>query len=226
MFRSDHHPDARRHHRGPGWGPGQDGLPSGFGRWAWREGLGRGRMRRGEIRPLVLSALATRPMHGYEVIQELETRSGGRWRPSAGSVYPTLQLLADEGLVTSEELDGRRVYRLTQAGETAAAASPEPWAWRDRGASDERDAWREARQLMGAVAQVGRIGSEAADRETARILADARRRVYRLLAEDGQPADDQGADDQPAGTPTADESAAARPRTEGEADGAARESGT
>ena len=85
-----------------------------------------GMVRRGEIRPLILAVLATKPMHGYEVITELEAQSGGRWRPSAGSVYPTLQQLSDEGLVTSEEIDGRRVYALTDEGKAAAAAAPAP----------------------------------------------------------------------------------------------------
>ena len=83
-------------------------------------------VRRGEIRPLILAVLATKPMHGYEVITELEAQSGGRWRPSAGSIYPTLQQLADEGLVTGEEIDGRRVYALTDEGKAAAAAGPAP----------------------------------------------------------------------------------------------------
>ena len=116
------HDDPRRHRRDPRRGP--DGSPFGF-REAFGGGRGRGGMvRRGEIRPLILAVLATKPMHGYEVITELEAQSGGRWRPSAGSVYPTLQQLADEGLVTSEEIDGRRVYALTDEGKAAAAAGP------------------------------------------------------------------------------------------------------
>ena len=119
----DHH-DRRRHRRDPRHGP--DGAPFGF-RGAFGGGHGRGGMvRRGEIRPLILAVLATKPMHGYEVITELQAQSGGRWRPSAGSVYPTLQQLADEGLVTSEEVDGRRVYALTDEGKAAAAAGPAP----------------------------------------------------------------------------------------------------
>jgi DNA-binding PadR family transcriptional regulator len=187
MFRPTHPHDARRHHREPRWGPGE--IPFGLGRRFGREGWGHGRMRRGEIRPLVLAALATRPMHGYEVMQELEARSGGRWRPSAGSVYPTLQLLADEGLVTSEEVDGRRVYQLTEAGRTAAAAGPEPRPWRDDRSDGQPDLGPLVRQLTGAVMQVERIGSAGAREETRRILADARRQVYRLLAEDDAPAE-------------------------------------
>src|SRR5262245_50022324 len=91
---------------------------------ALRDFFGHGRhgpiVRRGEVRTHILAALRDKPMHGYEVIQELEAQSEGRWRPSAGSVYPTLQQLADEGLVTSEEVDGRRTYTLTDAGRKEA----------------------------------------------------------------------------------------------------------
>ena len=130
MFRTSHHPDARRasprsrHHRAR---RALADLPFGVRGMFGRERWGRGQLiRRGEIRPLIVAALTTKPMHGYEVIQALEAQSGGRWRPSAGSVYPTLQLLADEGLVTSEEVDGRRTYTLTDAGRADAAANPAP----------------------------------------------------------------------------------------------------
>ena len=81
-----------------------------------RRGRGRGRARRGDIRAAILLVLADRPMHGYEVMTELAERSGGVWRPSPGSVYPTLQQLEDEDLVRSEEIDQKRIFRLTDAG--------------------------------------------------------------------------------------------------------------
>src|SRR3954452_2228063 len=159
MFQPHHIHDShdRRRHRGdPRHGP--DGGPFGF-REAFGGGRGRGGMvRRGEIRPLILSALATKPMHGYEVITELEAQSGGRWRPSAGSVYPTLQQLADEGLVTSEEVAGRRTYTLTEEGRAAASATPAPRPWANADAESEPDAGVAVRQLMGAVMQVERVG--------------------------------------------------------------------
>jgi DNA-binding PadR family transcriptional regulator len=158
---------------------------------------GRGGMRRGEIRPLILAVLATKPMHGYEVIQALETRSGGRWRPSAGSVYPTLQQLSDEGLLTSADVDGRRVYTLTDQGRAAAAAAPLPRRWADKG-TGEADPRQAVMQLMGAVMQVQRVGSPAARARSVEILNDARREVYRLLAEDdAATADPSGPPDQP-----------------------------
>ena len=178
MFPTPTTPVHRRHRRDPRHEHGDAPFPVPF-----RDAFGRGRhgrsqIRRGEIRPFILSALATRPMHGYEVIQELESRSGGRWRPSAGSVYPTLQQLADEGLVTADEVDGRRVYTLTDAGRKAAEATPAPIF--DPAEPDADD----FRRFVAAVMQVEKVGSPAARRETHRILAEARKEIYRLLAED------------------------------------------
>jgi DNA-binding PadR family transcriptional regulator len=138
-------------------------------------------------------------MHGYEVIQELESGSGGRWRPSAGSVYPTLQQLADEGLVTSEEVDGRRTYTLTAEGREAAEAAPAAHpSWADDDARDG-DVRQVAIQLVGAAMEVQRMGSSHARREAGRVLADARRQLYRILAEDE--AVDEGAGEPAPGAP-------------------------
>ncbi len=195
MFRSSSDQGTRLHHRDPRRGPGAGGMPFGFRGMLGREGRGRGGVRRGEIRPLILAVLAVKPMHGYEVIQALEAQSGGRWRPSAGSVYPTLQQLADEGLVTSNEVDGRRTYTLTEAGRAASAANPAPRPWSDpssNGGPDLQQLWM---QLNGAVAQVQRMGSAHAREETTRILGDARRQIYGLLADDvAEPAANDGPD--------------------------------
>jgi DNA-binding PadR family transcriptional regulator len=160
-----------------------------------RDFFGRGRpgptVRRGEIRPLILAVLQERPMHGYEVIQELEAQSGGRWRPSAGSVYPTLQQLSDEGLVTSEEVDGRRTYTLTETGQAAAAASTTRSPWTEPDVDTEPDIRQLAMQLAQAVIQVHRMGSPRARREARRILADARRQMWRLLADDEEDTPDE-----------------------------------
>lgn len=147
--------------------------------------FGRAMARRG-VRPAILAVLVDRPMHGYQVIQELEERSGGRWRPSAGSVYPTLQLFEDEGLVRSQEVEGRRVYTLTDAGNAAAAASPlrkHPW-FDARTGKRSMDLRRLAVQVIGGAIQVSRLGSDEAQDEAREILIDARRRMYGLLAED------------------------------------------
>jgi DNA-binding PadR family transcriptional regulator len=190
-----------RHHHDRARGPASTGPW--FPRLLFGQLRGGGpSLRRGEIRPLILAALAQKPMHGYEVIQELEAQSGGRWRPSAGSVYPSLQQLADEGLVTSEEMEGRRTYSLTDAGRAAVTAAPlgrTPWS---RGADrDTPDIRSLAIQLAGAGMQVQRMGSPAAQVEARKILVDARRRMYRLLADDedaGGPSGD--ADESPEAT--------------------------
>jgi DNA-binding PadR family transcriptional regulator len=71
---------------------------------------------RGDLKYVILRLLARKPMHGYEVMQAIEQESGGWYAASAGSVYPALQLLQDQGYVTSQEEDGRRVYRITEEG--------------------------------------------------------------------------------------------------------------
>ena len=160
---------------------------AGRGPASFREMFSQGRhgpqMRRGEIRPRILAVLQQKPLHGYEVIQELEGQSGGRWRPSAGSVYPTLQQLADEGLATSTEVDGRRTYTLTDDGRKAAeSGTRSPWPEAD---DDQRpDVMRLVMELGSAAAQVNKVGSARTRSEAARILTDARRQMYRLLSED------------------------------------------
>src|SRR4051794_25657413 len=115
-----------RHGRGPRGGPH-------FGPGPFGPGFGRGpRARRGDVRAALLVLLAEEPRNGYGLMQEIERRSSGAWRPSPGSVYPALQQLEDEELVRSEESDGRRVFALTDAGrahvEENREAFGEPWA--------------------------------------------------------------------------------------------------
>ncbi len=156
---------------------------------------GRFQMRRGIIRDAILGLLAEQPMHGYQVMQELADRSGGRWHPSAGSVYPTLQQLEDEGLVTAEDRDGRKTFSLTETGQAAAKAVPadRPWTRHEGG----NDLGGLIRELNVAATQVNRVGSPAARDEARKVLADARRSLYRILADDGttdDTADDTAAD--------------------------------
>jgi len=149
----------------------------------------RGGVRRGDVRMAILTLLAERPMHGYEVMQELGERSGGLWQPSAGSIYPTLQQLEDEGLVAATESDGRRVYSLTDAGRAAAAEQSSrgraPWEFADAGqAADMRGL---VAGLVGAFAQVQAAGSPEDRKAASEILVDARRKLYRLLADEPAP---------------------------------------
>jgi DNA-binding PadR family transcriptional regulator len=129
-------------------------------------------------------------MHGYEMIQELEARTGGVWRPSPGSVYPTLQLLEDEGLIAGEEAEGRRRFTLTEAGraeadrqgqrspweQVTAGVAPAAWSLRDAIAQTAQAAW-----------SVGAAGTESQQARALEILNEARRRLYAILAEGDQP---------------------------------------
>lgn len=150
-------------------------------------GFGRGRRaRRGDVRPALLALLAEGPKHGYQLIQELAERTDGRWRASPGSVYPTLQQLEDEDLVRAEEMDGKRVFHLTDAGREVVEARPGPPPWEQ---ADEDDDAAVAvmdvfRQVAEAAAMVARAGTETQQAEGARVLADTRRALYRILAED------------------------------------------
>ena len=145
-------------------------------------------MRRGDIRVAVLAVLQDGPGHGYDVMQRLEEKSGGAWRPSPGSVYPTLQLLEDEGLARSTEVDGKRVYELTESGVAeaeakVAAAGGAPWELGGR--SSERGALREAVMQLGAAArQVATGGNKEQTERAVGILKDARKQLYAILAED------------------------------------------
>jgi DNA-binding PadR family transcriptional regulator len=154
------------------WGPGR---------------RGRGRRGRGDVRAAILALLAERPMHGYEMIQQLEARTGGVWRPSPGSVYPTLQLLEDEGLIAGEEGEGRRRFTLTDAGRAEAERQGQGQApWEQVTAGVAPAAWnlRDAiAQIAQAAWSVGAAGNEAQQARALEVLNEARRRLYAILAE-------------------------------------------
>jgi DNA-binding PadR family transcriptional regulator len=147
------------------------------------------RARRGDVRLGLLRLLSEQPMHGYQIIGELSTRSGGAWKPSAGSVYPTLQMLADEGLVLSEEDAGKRVFRLSEAGRAAVnetAQQPAPWEAVAGlpSVTDGHDYRESAAKLARAVMQVGSSGTPDQVKAGQDVLNDARKRLYAILAED------------------------------------------
>jgi DNA-binding PadR family transcriptional regulator len=178
-------PERLRHAYGY-WGPPP--FPPPFGGRGQRRGGRRGsRGRRGDVRAAVLALLNEKPMHGYEIIQELDARTGGIWRPSPGSVYPTLQMLEDEGLIASEQSEGRRRFALTDAGrdEAAQAAANAPWSrFADQ---DEISAAIDFRMaaggLMGALHEVGSAGNDDQRARALEILNEARRKLYAILAE-------------------------------------------
>ncbi len=126
-----------------------EGYPfGGFGAWGGPRGRGR-KARRGDIRTAALLLLAEEPRNGYQIMQEVEERSGGVWRPSPGSVYPALQQLEDEGLIRTEEHDGSKLFALTDAGrklvEERGEDRPAPWEQMGGAASSEMQELGEAR---------------------------------------------------------------------------------
>lgn len=150
-------------------------------------GFGPGRARRGDIRTALLRLLAESPMHGYQMIQELSERSGGAWSPSAGSVYPTLQQLADEGLLSSTETGGKKVFSLTETGiAEVAKIADQPAPWEEAAASDSSvtDYREAASKLIAAAFQIGKSGTKAQREAALEVLNDARKKLYAILAED------------------------------------------
>ncbi|MGE5829175.1 MAG: PadR family transcriptional regulator [Micromonosporaceae bacterium] len=187
-----HHHDHDTRMRAFGWrmpfpppwaggpGPGGRGGPGG------RHGYGRGRAggRRANVRAAVLALLAERPMHGYEMIQELESRTGGVWRPSPGSIYPTLQLLEDEGLIVSEENAGRKRFTLTPAGRTEAEQASAPW---EEFSDHTISSWHEMRDAtfgaMNALRQVMMSGTDEQRQRAVDVIAETKRKLYAILAD-------------------------------------------
>jgi DNA-binding PadR family transcriptional regulator len=144
-------------------------------------------MRRGDIRVALLGALQSGPAHGYEIIGRLEEGSGGLWRPSAGSVYPTLQLLEEQGLLSSHEDSGKRIYELTETGraEAASGAGSErgfPWE-SEEGLTGHRALRSALSQLILATKQVQVAGEPELVERAAAIVKEARQKLYQLLAE-------------------------------------------
>ncbi len=153
-----------------------------------RGGHGGHRGRRGDVRAAVLALLGERPMHGYEMLQEISARTEDLWRPSPGSLYPALQYLEDQGLVRSLAEDGRRRFELTEAGRAALAArppGPAPWEAMLSLAGTGDLALRGAlRAVEVAVSQVIEAGSADQKARVEGLLTDLRRQVYLVLAED------------------------------------------
>ena len=160
--------------RGMGFGPGGRGRPG-------------GRTRRGDIRIVLLSALTDGPGHGYELIQRIEQRTDGRWRPSPGSVYPTLQMLEDAEHVTSSQQGDKKVYSITEAGQMELQKLVEqsgmpPWV-ADGDPSGHGDFRKAVGGLIQATKQVAMAGTPEQLTAVTAILDEARRKVYKLLAE-------------------------------------------
>ncbi|WP_062202057.1 PadR family transcriptional regulator [Demequina salsinemoris] len=138
------------------------------------------------MRAAILVLLAEQPRHGYDLIHEIEERSGGAWTPSPGSIYPTLQALEDEGLVAIATVDGRKTASLTDLGEAWVGEHGEEHArlFEVSAAEESAGALRgELRALHEAAIHVARVPGADLTPQVVEVLADARKRLYRLLAD-------------------------------------------
>jgi DNA-binding PadR family transcriptional regulator len=195
----------RRMRGGPFAGPGPFGPRGPRGR-----GRGRGgRARRGDVRLALLRLLAEEPANGYQLMQTIEERSGGRWRPSPGSVYPTIAQLEDEGLVRSIESEGSRQLEITDAGRAhleTRAGEPDPWTADDEAGEDALTELGPIIIGLGKAAwQVASVGTPGQRARALELLAETQRGLYRILAEEpeegaGDPGEDEvtgGAESEP-----------------------------
>jgi DNA-binding PadR family transcriptional regulator len=180
-----HSKHSHRHPRHPGHQDREEFARSrGFG---YGRGRGGPRARRGDVRATVLALLAERPMHGYEMIKEVEERTEGAWAPSAGSIYPMLQLLEDEGLIRGEDTDGKRRFTLTDAGRAEheeKSGDVSPWdAVRAGYPTGQLQLRGAVGQLIPAVKAIAQDGTEEQQKQVRELLDETRREIYAILAE-------------------------------------------
>lgn len=176
-----------RRHGGGIFGFGGPGGP--FGPFGGNPFTRRPRARRGDVRAAILVLLLEQPLNGYQVMQELEQRSQGAWRPSPGSVYPALQQLQDERLIRAEDGGGGNVFGLTEAGEAEArkiaAAGEAPWEALAQEQDDGHVAlFHQLRQIALACYQIAHAGDRRQAGKATRVLSDARKALYAILAQD------------------------------------------
>ena len=190
-FSQHHHPEGRRRGRhnpdrgfggdlgfGPGFGAGGPGRPRG------RRRGGRG----GDVRAAALLLLAEGPKHGYQLIQEIGEKSEGSWTPSPGSIYPVLQQLEDEGLISFERVDGRKTATLTADGTTYVDERRDelgtPWEAAKGDQSHEMNEF--AHNLKGFITawkQVAQAGTPEQRAKATTVVDDARKAMYLILAD-------------------------------------------
>jgi DNA-binding PadR family transcriptional regulator len=175
-----------------GFGPGPFGGPRGRG------GRGRGRAGRGDVRAAIVSLLSEQPRNGYQIIQEINERTGGLWRVSSGSVYPAIAQLEDEGLIEPTDGEGRKLFALTEAGREYAEQNAEQLSrlWETGGEDSRFTEFLRYRELVGqliaATRQVNEVGTTAQREEARQVLVKARQALYKILA--AEPADEDPAE--------------------------------
>ena len=196
VFRSGG-PEGLRKHRRQGAMRHRHGMHD-WGRsegrgWGPPGGGGRRRMRRGDVRAAVLVLLDEGPQTGYGLMGGIENRSEGAWRPSPGSMYPTLTMLEEEGLIRPQAGEGRMPYELTDEGRAYVEEHREklgqPWARSTEGGGDRLELRRLIGQLGAAAFQVGAAGDDAQIAKAKDILTETRRALYRILADEAPNSD-------------------------------------
>jgi DNA-binding PadR family transcriptional regulator len=177
----------------PGKPGGFPGGPGGFGGpWGWPGPPGKApgpKAGRGDVRAAILALLREGPRNGYQIMSEIEERSGGAWRPSPGAVYPALQQLADEELIEAEESAGRRTFSLTDEGRRYVEENPEMAraAWESMAQDEPGEVpglFVQAARLGGTIVQVAHAGTPEQVQAAEQLLERTRRRMYQILAED------------------------------------------
>ena len=194
MYAAIETPQGRGRHcrnRRHGFGPGGREFGPGFGHGKGPRGRGR-KARRGDIRTAALLLLAEEPRNGYQIMQEVQERSEGVWSPSPGSVYPALAQLEDEGLIRTQEGEGRKLYAITDTGRELLKErgddAPAPWAqMSDELSPQVHELGKLMREVAFAFTQVMRAGSELQVAKAREVLATARRDLYRILADGDGP---------------------------------------
>jgi DNA-binding PadR family transcriptional regulator len=161
-----------------------------MGREDWFRGWHGFQAKRGDMSPILLRVLAEKPMHGYEIIRELEQKSHGLWRPSPGSVYPTLQLLEEQDLVESRDEGGKKVYTITDEGRSQAKSSKARGPWECRDDKHDMEQVMEVRgsilEFIGTMRQLMRGGTADQQERAIAVIKEAKSKLDSILGEETQ----------------------------------------
>jgi len=143
------------------------------------------RLRRGDMAPIILKMLSEKPMHGYEIIGHLEEKSYGFWRPSAGSIYPNLQLLEEQDLVSSSQKNGKKVYTITDKGRAEAGKTEEHYGHYFKHHEPYAKAFKDLKvtsfEIMASIRQIAALDSEEKNAEVKKILDETKTKLSQLL---------------------------------------------
>lgn len=152
----------------------------------WGKAFGAQQARRGDMRPIVLHMLAEKPMHGYEIIRTLEEKSHGFWRPSPGSIYPTLQLLEEEELVNSSDENGKKVYTLTDKGRAEAEHEEARGPWHDPKMKEHLKSRHNFMELIGLLKAIAATGTDEQRTKAREVLEETKTKLHDILEQESK----------------------------------------